>query len=207
MSTSHSNQINEIIQIAQLLEPMSVLDIGVGNGKYGFLLREYLGINRDIDKNNFVIDGIEGYKKYITSIQEKIYNEIFLFQINGSIDLPQKEYDLCLLIDVLEHFDKDKGLELLNSTFSISKFVLLTTPWNIGDTKIQHDNPLENHKYQWTKKDFSQFKYHSFIYNPDSLIVLFSSQMDQIKYVQKKMKHRFYNNIYDYLRFLLRIKK
>lgn len=46
MPTSHPNQINEIIQIAELLRPASVLDVGVGYGKYGFLLREYLEANQ-----------------------------------------------------------------------------------------------------------------------------------------------------------------
>lgn len=68
MPTSHSNQLNEIVQIAELLSPTSVMDVGVGNGKYGFLLREYLGSNRNIAKKDFVIDGIEGYEEYITAI-------------------------------------------------------------------------------------------------------------------------------------------
>jgi 16S rRNA A1518/A1519 N6-dimethyltransferase RsmA/KsgA/DIM1 with predicted DNA glycosylase/AP lyase activity len=36
MPSSHSNQINEIIKIALAVQPQSVLDIGVGFGKYGF---------------------------------------------------------------------------------------------------------------------------------------------------------------------------
>jgi hypothetical protein len=42
MPTSHPYQLNEIIDLAMKVDPKSVLDVGVGFGKYGVLLREYL---------------------------------------------------------------------------------------------------------------------------------------------------------------------
>jgi hypothetical protein len=207
MPTSHSNQLNEIVQIAELLSPKNALDVGVGNGKYGFLLREYLGSNRNIAKKDFIIDGIEGYEEYITAIHREIYNNIYLFDLNGKIELPNKEYDLCLLIDIIEHFERDKGIELIKHFSSISKFLLIATPWNIGDPSLKHDNPLEDHKYQWTKNDFRQIRHHCFVYNPESLIVVIGQDAATLSRISKKMHHKFYKSIFEYIRILLNIKQ
>ncbi len=42
MPTSHLYQISDILEIISLIRPRSVLDVGVGFGKYGLLAREYL---------------------------------------------------------------------------------------------------------------------------------------------------------------------
>jgi predicted O-methyltransferase YrrM len=44
MPTSHPHQLNEIVNLTTLLKPKKVMEIGVGFGKYGLLLREYLEI-------------------------------------------------------------------------------------------------------------------------------------------------------------------
>lgn len=207
MPTSHSNQINEIVQIAELLEPVRVLDVGIGSGKYGFLLREYLGDNRDLGKNDLIIDGIEGFEEYITDIHREIYNNIYILDLCGKIELSDHQYDLCLLIDIIEHFERDNGMEIIEFLFSMSSFLLIATPWNIGDPSVKHDNPLLDHKYQWIKKDFRQFGHHCFIYNPDSLIILLGHDKDLISFIAKKMSHRFYKKIYDYFRRSLRLKR
>lgn len=201
MPTSHSNQLNEIVQIAELIQPTSVLDVGIGNGKYGFLLREYLGSNRGLCKKDFIIDGIEGYEKYVTEIHREIYNNIRVFDLCSEADLPKNKYDLCILIDVIEHFERDKGIELIRLFSSISNFLLIATPWNIGDTTIRNTNPLEDHKYQWKQQDFNQFQHHRFIYNPDSLLAIIGEDINRLKFIQKKMRHKFYKKIYDYIRY------
>lgn len=207
MPTSHPNQINEIVQISELIQPRSILDVGVGNGKYGFLLREYLGVNRNLSKENLIIDGIEGYEKYITDAQREIYNSIHISDLCGKIELPSKNYDLCLLIDIIEHFERDKGIEIVNYFSSISKYLLIATPWDIGDPAIRHDNPLEDHKYQWVKNDFQQFGNHNFIYNRNSLVILLGKDKDQLIFISRKMRHMFYKNIYDFIRRSIGIKR
>lgn len=42
MPTSPWNQPNEIMDMVVLIGPKSILDLGVGFGKYGFLSREFL---------------------------------------------------------------------------------------------------------------------------------------------------------------------
>lgn len=60
MPTSHFYQLDQLTELIFILNPKSILDIGVGFGKYGFLAREYLNLNRDDNYKNFKrrIDGI-----------------------------------------------------------------------------------------------------------------------------------------------------
>jgi len=44
MPTSHPFQLDDIVQLIIETAPLSILDIGVGFGKYGLLAREYLEI-------------------------------------------------------------------------------------------------------------------------------------------------------------------
>ncbi len=69
MPSSHFGQLNEIVELIKLSKPKSVLDIGVGFGKYGVLAREYLELWDEGKKYNdreIRIDGIEAFEKYIT---------------------------------------------------------------------------------------------------------------------------------------------
>ena len=62
MPTSHHSQINQIMQFVVLTDPKSLLDIGVGFGKYGFLAREFLELwdgREEIGNWTRRIDGIE----------------------------------------------------------------------------------------------------------------------------------------------------
>ena len=62
MPTSHLHQLNAIVEIMMLTDPQSMLDVGVGFGKYGFLAREFLELydGRDAYADwQRRIDGIE----------------------------------------------------------------------------------------------------------------------------------------------------
>ena len=68
MGSSFIDQTPAIIHLLQKLQPKSVLDIGKGFGKYGFLLHEYLGIDntKKIDpaksikeQSGIVVDAVE----------------------------------------------------------------------------------------------------------------------------------------------------
>jgi hypothetical protein len=81
MPSSHRYQINEICELIATSDPKSVLDIGVGFGKYGFLSREYLELWDGRERYHEwrrQIDGIEAFKEYLTPIHKLIYNEVFV---------------------------------------------------------------------------------------------------------------------------------
>jgi SAM-dependent methyltransferase len=207
MPTSHPNQLNEIVQIAELVSPMRVLDVGIGNGKFGFLLREYLGLNRGYSKEEFVVDGVEGFPEYITDVHREIYNKIHTLDLSESLNLISDSYDLCLLIDVVEHFEREKGFQVMDHLVAIGDCVLVATPWDVGDLSIRNENPMEDHKYQWTKRDFAKYPNVKFVYNRNSLIAVIGRDDVLVNEVARKMRSRWRKAIYDYVRRLTGLKK
>lgn len=173
MPTSHWNQLNEIMDMVVLISPKSILDVGVGFGKYGFLSREFLEL-RDSEveygKWKRTIDGVEAYEGYLTPVHEHIYDEIFIGDAVELVPNLEKKYDLVLLIDVLEHLDRGEGEKLLDACIGRSGHVIVSTPKNIGGQKDSHDNPYEVHRSQWTKADFARFPGKFFVPNYNSII-------------------------------------
>jgi len=75
MPTSHLYQVIDIMELILFTSPESILDVGVGFGKYGFLSREYLELWDGRGKYcdwKIRIDGIEAYKDYITPVHRFI---------------------------------------------------------------------------------------------------------------------------------------
>lgn len=179
MPTSHPFQLNQIMHLVIQQKPESVLEIGVGFGKYGLLLREYLeiwGEGEEYSDFKRQIDGIEIYEPYILAHHEQIYDRIY--KGNALDILPELEqYDLILLIDVLEHFDYDDAVRLLSLCQEKSKAIIISTPKDIGQQEGGYGNVYETHRSQWTRQLLSKTlgRENFFIPNPHSHLVMHGS--------------------------------
>ncbi len=187
MPTSQYEQISKIVSLAVHLKPNSVLDIGPGFGKYGVLLREYLEFwdtkNQNYKKFNKKIDCVEAFEKYITPIHKFVYNKIIIGDIKEKIKTLE-EYDLILLIDVIEHFEKKEGIKLLKQLLDKGKYILISTPKLVEEQKDSFGNKYETHKSEWSKKDFKKIAYTFFIKDTQSHILLLSKDK-KLKKVEK----------------------
>lgn len=185
MPFSFSNQLSDIIGFAEQKKPKSVLDIGVGMGQYGFLLRTNLenvnlfeinGTNaRQRDKNQWKIkiDGIEGYTGYLTPVHDYAYNQIMIGDALELLPmLDSHSYELVLAIDILEHFDKNQGIRFLKECRRVcSGSALISTP----KTFIEQDvpaNPFENHRSVWNDDDLKRCGFDTFLPNSLSWIAI-----------------------------------
>ncbi|MEH6941093.1 glycosyltransferase [Bacillus sp. JJ722] len=164
MPTSWYQATPAIIDLVLLDHPTSILDIGIGFGKYGVLLREVLDIPYErYEKKDWSvkIDGIEGFEAYQNPIHNYVYNEMYYGEIYTVLPKLQQKYDTVLLIDVLEHFDKQEGLKLLEDLLKITNTSLIvSTPINPAPQEEYLGNTLERHKSRWTVVDFVDFDYH-----------------------------------------------
>lgn len=166
MPSSDHRQIPIVVQTYLDLHPESILDIGCGWGKYGLLAREYL---RDCPwMPNWVtvkkVDAVEVFDKYITDIHRKIYDNIYIGDIT---ELEIGEYDLILLVDVIEHIEKSKALELVENLKRKGK-LLIITPKEFMVHPERYGNKHEEHISHFTYKDFGGKDMST----SDSLIVL-----------------------------------
>ena len=137
----------------------SILDIGIGFGKYGFLAREYTDVcarNYKSETWKVRIDGIEIFPEYITPLHMLIYDNVY---VGSAKDMLAKvdNYDLIMFFDVIEHMNKADGLVVLNLIKQKSKQALVSTPMKMAKQGKLYGNEHERHVQQWTKKDLEAF--------------------------------------------------
>jgi len=182
LPSSQFGQVSPITWLIHEIDPQSVLDIGPGFGKYGFISREYLELwfrTTDYAKRTRRIDAIEVFEPYVTPLLRSIYDEV---HVGDAIDiLPELPvYDLVLLIDVLEHMDKANGTRLITSALGKGTLVIVSTPKNPAPQGVHFGNVHERHTSAWTKRELNAFTPALFLHEPQSLIALLSSSKDRI---------------------------
>jgi hypothetical protein len=165
MPSSRPISIPTVIHLVRQLKPKSILDVGIGFGKWGHLFREYTDIlecendpARYERKNWQVrIDGIEGYPAYVTDMHRFIYNDIHIGNASDLIpNLPA--YDLIFMGDIIEHLEKETGLQLLKHALEKArKAVIISTPRYETYQEDLCGNELERHRSFWQVRDFKHF--------------------------------------------------
>ncbi len=193
MPTSYPNQISTIVKLITKLNPNSVLDVGVGFGKYGVLCREYLELNEDKPEyNKFVkkIDGIEVYEKYLTPLHNYIYDHVYVGNVLNLIDQMNYNYDLVLLIDIIEHFDKQQGKNLIKKLLKQNKGIFISTPKIVSKQGSQYENIYETHKSRWTKRDFFGFNMPFLTISDFLSLIVYLGPADEVK----NLKHWHFKN-------------
>lgn len=162
MPTSHYNRIPAVMNILNEVQPSSVLDVGVGFGKYGVLFREWLDIrkNRVYDPSGWRarIDGVEIWSVYASALYEYVYDKVYFGCITSVCDeLPR--YDLILMLEVIEHIDKDVGLHVLSKLLKehCNYAIVLSFPPLLGSEGKHWSNPHETHKCVYALEDFDVF--------------------------------------------------
>jgi len=173
MPSADPSNISDIIKIVTELKPMSILDVGIGVGKYGLLFRDYLdghwAGHAFHDKNTWTLNlvGIEVFPKYITPVQEYVYSTIWIGEAYEILTRVKDLhcFDLVFLGDVLEHFEKDQGKLLIRTIrdnwLSEKGHILISTPnfkTMINDNRrIIFGNVHELHKCRWYPIEFKDF--------------------------------------------------
>jgi hypothetical protein len=150
--------------------PASLLDIGLGNGKLGFIARDLLdvmlGERYKRSEWQLRLDGIEVFEDYIQDHQRTIYDAIYIGDAFDVIDTLGC-YDVVVLGDVLEHFPKEKGRLMLDKCFAhAEKATILFVP--LGDGWHQpaiYGNPHETHRSSWHQSELEPMSCRHQIFN------------------------------------------
>lgn len=161
MSTSNWQNISYNIDLIKRLDPKTILDIGIGYGRWGMLLREFLEVWGD---GNFsaewkrTVDGVEIFADYIKPYHRHFYNEIHIGDALKFLENSVKKYDLIICGDVLEHFIKEDAFKVIDLCLSKGKYVMINIPvgtnWKQGPV---NGNDYERHRSEWTNSDFKRY--------------------------------------------------
>jgi hypothetical protein len=146
-----------VVEAALHLNPQSLLDFGVGNGQYGMQLRQHLDIAPGRLKPEdweVTIDGIEVFDDYRNPIWDYFYDQVTIGDGFEYLKKTQKRYDLIVVCDVIEHFERDKALELLDLMRSRAETVVITTPNGSYPQGAAFGNEAERHLSEWRPLDF-----------------------------------------------------
>lgn len=183
MPFSQSSQISAIVEFIERESPKSLLDIGTGMGQYGFLARtnlEHINLfevdgalarRREKDEWKIIIDGIEVFEKYITPVHDYAYNNIYIGDAISLLPNIGKEYEMVIAIDILEHFDKDRGLEFIELLKTVSsRAILISTPKEFIAQEVEA-NPYENHRSLWSLEELQSLGFQHVLENEESWIV------------------------------------
>lgn len=157
MPTSNWRQISTIMDRIIHMQPCSIMDVGVGFGKMGMLCREYLEVwQRRYNPAEWVtrIDGIEIFQQYQNPVYY-CYNNVYFGDVMDYLSV-LGQYELVLLIDVLEHLEKPDGVLVLEA---ISDHYIVATP---SRGTIYRDcafgNERESHVSIWSPADFATWE-------------------------------------------------
>jgi hypothetical protein len=162
MPTSPYGHLETFVGFLMESRPRSILDIGLGNGKLGFLARDCLDVmlNESYHRSHWKvrIDGIEAYGDYIQDHQRAIYDTI---HIGDAFDVIERldTYDLIILGDVLEHFEKDRAWAFFDKCIQhagrhLAVFIPLGKTWQ---QPAIYGNSYETHRSSWFFEELERF--------------------------------------------------
>lgn len=168
MPVSDHLQISRVLD--QVLEraPGKVLDIGVGYGLYGMMLRNYLpdawivGVEPELryrfEPARAPLDGVtaafvDAYGRDRWAAYDLVHNVVW----PAVIPMPDGGFDVALMIDVLEHADTSDGRAMIRDALHAARALVIATPhdpmrWPQDDLP----NPLERHVRRWPLWDIAE---------------------------------------------------
>jgi SAM-dependent methyltransferase len=135
--------------------PRSVLDIGPGAGKYGKMIQGLRSRGVDIPH----LAAIEIDASYVEQFElNGIYDVVQVGDATSLPDIgPDACWDLVILGDVLEHFRKSRGVDLIDYLYYRTKYIVLLIPLDYvqGAWEGHH---AEAHISTWRPEDFARYK-------------------------------------------------
>lgn len=130
----------------------SVLDVGCGaSSPLGNIRKTFQSV------------GIDLFQKSITESKQKKVHDKY---INGNIlelqkYCKKKSFDTVIALDVIEHFKKKDGLQLIKKMENVAKKrVIILTPNGFYPQDEINGNPYQRHLSGWSVTDFRKLGYH-----------------------------------------------
>jgi SAM-dependent methyltransferase len=139
----------------------SVLDVGAGFGRWGFLLRCHLadGISLTVAApQRLRVDAVEIHAPNVSPLYQCVYDRTFVGDARAVLPT-LGQYDVVITSHVLEHFPKDVGQEVLAQLVSRATVAaVISVPFGDWPQGEVHGNVHEAHLATWQPRDFRHFR-------------------------------------------------
>jgi SAM-dependent methyltransferase len=118
-----------------------ILDIGCGR---------YSAVSQVIKTQSFYAIGLDIFEPNVRASNRRgIYQGVICADVRA-LPIKDKQFDLIILLEVLEHLDKEDGQKALRELERVSReAILLTTPIGTSPHRDYYGNPHEEHRYVW----------------------------------------------------------
>ncbi len=125
----------------------SVLDLGCGRGDV-LVQAGVLTSSR--------VSGVDGDEPSLTAAKEAGYARVINSDAMSYLaDQESSSFDVVIALDVVEHFKKAAGLELINEATRVARHkVIFMTPNGFQYQAPAPDNPFQEHLSGWTPQEF-----------------------------------------------------
>lgn len=179
MATSPYHNTMFVLNFLGGLNLKSILDLGSGFGRWGFLCRCHLcgGNNlKEFPSQDVIIDAVEVFKKNISPLYDAVYNKTY--EGSASEILPQLgEYDVIICGDMIEHLEKKEAWKLIEEMKKHArKAVVLSLPLGDCPQGPINDNEYEMHRSSWDVSEFRRRgafvkRFPSFDMHPNAVVI------------------------------------
>lgn len=147
MPSCRPDVIPKILYKVMDMRPNSIVEVGIGFGKWGVMCKEYLKYWMGVDVR---ITGIEVFGGYANTAYG-VYNKVVekdVMSVLGELE----DADLVLAVDVIEHLRRKDGERMLAA---IGNRYIVTTPGYWSSQGTCFGNEHEQHRSQWKEDDFA----------------------------------------------------
>jgi hypothetical protein len=141
------------------LQPTSVLDVGAGFGKWGFLIREQLDfLPGRYEKSEWHtrIHGVDAFPASSPLI-DWVYDEFTIGDVLMLSDEALGRYDLVVVGDVIEHLERSAGEALIERLRNLNGCIIVNTPRFFFEQEPLLGNEYEIHRSHWRPEDFERW--------------------------------------------------
>ena len=107
--------------------------------------------------------GVDAFEAYIKeSWKRKIHNKYILEDIT-TVNFKPDGFDAVILIDVLEHLEKEEGRKLLEKAERWArKKVIISTPNGYLPQRSIDNNPFQKHRSGWEVAELARLSYRAY---------------------------------------------
>lgn len=177
MPLSWPGQIPTVLDCVLKRAPASILDVGVGFGAYGALLRQYLP--------DALLVGVEPFVAYrgkgrghnrwwaYDAVKTKPWPAAYLqLAVEG-----RALFDVALAVDVLEHVPYDEAPAFIEALLTVARAVVIATPHDPDQwPQTDQPNPLEAHVSRWPLAAFRPYPVVEAHHLQESIVVVLESE-------------------------------
>ncbi len=133
----------------------TVLDLGCGPSSL-------LGRIKNKLRPDLYSVGVDNFEPYLKKNKKEQIHSKYIKSDILDINFPEKSFDCALLIDVIEHFDKNDFLKFFPQLEKMVKKIIILTPNGFVKQEKYDNNMYQIHKSGWTVEDMNKLGFKCF---------------------------------------------